>query len=291
MFLLWNDQKKKVDTSVLGGLSNVVAAWSVRKLGNTITTPVRACRSSDNAETDISFATGNVLALSSAAAAGGTLTSWVGANNATVAKWYDQSGNGLDAINATLAQRPSIVSSGSLITTNSVATLNYSGTNYLSVASPSLLDITTAMTVLVVFYNTGGHLVNAIIEKRDSAGGYHIFTVPSSQQISMHWPNSTNYDVVDFYPSFTANVYRTLSVRATRATSCEMKFNSTTVSGNFPTAGAGTSVTTVPFWIGYSTNPAYTFIGRIAEMIICSSSISDAQRDAYLTSTKTYFGT
>ena len=94
----------------------------------------------------------------------GTLTAFTGAGDGFVSTWYDQSGNGNDAVQATTTAQPLIVSSGTLITggiafdgvddglkpvsgffTNiqdcaffSVATRELGSTGYISQASPAL---------------------------------------------------------------------------------------------------------------------------------------------------------
>jgi Alpha-L-arabinofuranosidase B, catalytic/Concanavalin A-like lectin/glucanases superfamily len=92
------------------------AAWSVRKVrsayaGNCI----KVRRSSDNATQNIGFVAG-VLDTAS-------MLTFVGAGNGFIDTWYDQSGNGYNATQATAANQPRIVTSGALNTfgTNSIA--------------------------------------------------------------------------------------------------------------------------------------------------------------------------
>lgn len=84
-------------------------AYSVRRLSSTYTgNALRVRRSSDNAEQDIGFVGEN---LDTAA-----LTTFVGANDAFVPIWYDQSGNGANATQSTAVNQIQIVSSGTIIT-------------------------------------------------------------------------------------------------------------------------------------------------------------------------------
>ncbi|MBF6022863.1 arabinofuranosidase catalytic domain-containing protein [Lysobacter niastensis] len=80
------------------------AALSLRKLISTATTAIRVRRSSDNAEQDIGFS-GNALDTAS-------LASFVGSNSAFITKFYDQTGNGEDLVQATGSKQPRIVSAG-----------------------------------------------------------------------------------------------------------------------------------------------------------------------------------
>lgn len=98
------------------------AAYSVRKLSSSYTgAALRVRRSSDNGEQDIGF---SGLGLDTTA-----LTSFVGANNAFVTTWYDQSGNNRNMINTTASQQPSIVTSGSIITRNGIISLFFDSSN------------------------------------------------------------------------------------------------------------------------------------------------------------------
>jgi len=83
-------------------------AYSLRKLSSTYSgSAIRVRRSSDNAEQDIGFVSGDLDTSS--------LLSFVGAGSGYITTWYDQSGNTNDATQATLARQAQIVSSGSLI--------------------------------------------------------------------------------------------------------------------------------------------------------------------------------
>jgi hypothetical protein len=89
-----------------GGAS--VAYSAARRLATAYTgSLIRVRRSSDNAEQDIGYNGSNVLDESA-------LTTFVGANNGFVTTWYDQSGNGNNAVQSTAANQPQIVSSGTI---------------------------------------------------------------------------------------------------------------------------------------------------------------------------------
>jgi hypothetical protein len=88
------------------------AAYSLRKLRNAYTgSAIRVRRSSDNAELDIGFAASGDLNTTA-------LLTFVGSGNGFVATWYDQSGNGRNAAQATAGSQPQIVSNGAIETQN-----------------------------------------------------------------------------------------------------------------------------------------------------------------------------
>ena len=94
---------------LLDTYTGAAAAFSLRKLRTAYTgSAIRVRRSSDNTEQDIGFS-GNDLDTSS-------LTTFVGANNGFVTTFYDQSGNARNATQATAANQPQIVVSGSVLT-------------------------------------------------------------------------------------------------------------------------------------------------------------------------------
>jgi len=104
----WNGTQ----TSLLDTYTGAAAAYSLRALNSLYTGPlIRIRRSSDNAELDIyALANGDLDTT--------RLLAFVGSNSAYVTRWYDQSGNGRNAVNATTTQQPPIVSSGTLYTIN-----------------------------------------------------------------------------------------------------------------------------------------------------------------------------
>ena len=109
--------------------SGAAAAYSAaRRLSSTYTGAlIRVRRSSDNTEQDIGYDSNNVLDESA-------LTTFVGAGNGFVVKWYDQSGNNKDASQSTAADQPRIVLSGTIETLNSKPCL-YHDSDFLEVAS------------------------------------------------------------------------------------------------------------------------------------------------------------
>lgn len=91
-------------------------AFSVRRVRTAyVGSCVRVRRSSDNTEQDIGFVGNDVDTAS--------LLSFVGVGNGFITKWYDQSGNSRDLIQATTTSQPRIVISGSLQTVNSKTAL------------------------------------------------------------------------------------------------------------------------------------------------------------------------
>lgn len=115
------------------------AAFSIRRLRNAYTGPlIRVRRSSDNAAQDIrATLTGSLNTA--------TLSSFCGSASCFVTTWYDQSGNGRDAVQATAANQPRIVNAGSLDMQGGRPAIIWP-----SVANTSLLRTAASFTVAAV---------------------------------------------------------------------------------------------------------------------------------------------
>jgi len=99
-------------TGLLDSYPSASAAYSLRALSSAYTgEAIRVRRSSDNVEQDIGLLYDGSLDTEG-------LLDFVGANNGFVTKWYDQSGNGNDAVNGAASTQPVIVTSGAVETLN-----------------------------------------------------------------------------------------------------------------------------------------------------------------------------
>ena len=119
-------------------------AYSLRALSSSTTNVVRVRRSSDNSESD--FTADEIT--------DGTLTTWTGANDGFVTKWYNQgtAGSTYDGVQTTAANQPKLVSSGVVLTApNGQPAMQGDGTNdEFSLANTYTLTATD-MTVATVY--------------------------------------------------------------------------------------------------------------------------------------------
>ena len=81
---------------LLAEYGGAAAAYSLRALNGNGESVVRVRRASDNSEKDFT----------ADAVSDGTLESFCGVGDGFVETWYDQSGNGNDATQATIASQP-----------------------------------------------------------------------------------------------------------------------------------------------------------------------------------------
>ena len=99
-------------------------AYSVRLLrgAHYANSAIRVRRSSDNTEQNIGFTTNGNLNTTA-------LTSFVGAGNGFIVTWFDQSGNGNNATQATPSNQPQIVSAGSVLMQGANPTAVFNGSS------------------------------------------------------------------------------------------------------------------------------------------------------------------
>jgi len=108
-------------STLLDDYPGAIAAYSTAKLSSTATNCVTIKRSSDGDTLVVGFSGSDFDAASAAA--------FVGANDAWVKTWWDQSGSGFNAVQTDSLKMPLIYSGGSLVTENSIAALDFDGSN------------------------------------------------------------------------------------------------------------------------------------------------------------------
>lgn len=171
-------------TGILDTYTGAGAAYGVRKLLNAYSgSCIRVVRSSDSTEQDIGFdGSGN---LDTAA-----LASFVGSNTGYVGKWYDQSGNGFDALahnyGVNTTTHPEIRISGTNQTLNSVIAIKISGTRRFSWTNTGK-DMDLMMT-----FSPKATMIMAVGQ---------IGTTPTSPIIIEWYENSTGDDYLSLYES------------------------------------------------------------------------------------------
>ena len=116
-----NPTKPSAFTGLLNDYSGAAAAYSLRLLDNTYTgDAIVVRRASDNTTQAIGFVNNELDTTS--------LESFCSGTDGFVTTWYDQSGNGNDATQASASSQPQIVSSGSTILENGKAAVQFDGT-------------------------------------------------------------------------------------------------------------------------------------------------------------------
>lgn len=205
---------------------SAAAAYSLRKLSNTYTgSAIRVRRSSDNAEQNIGFVSGQLDTAS--------LLTFCGVGNGFVTTWYDQSGNAKNLTQTTAGSQPSIVVSGALVTRNSKPYIRIvNGTNF--VFSTDLVTTNGTNYSLWMLYEKsviGG--TDQILIK--SGVEYHWLDYGTTQYI-----NSGNNSIVITNP--TANVTYLINTITNYGVGATMYRNGTSIGTGAFGAGAASSV-------------------------------------------------
>lgn len=249
-------------SGILDGISNVAAAYSLRKLRSAYAgSAVRVRRSSDSTEQDIGFdGTGE---FDSAA-----FSAFVGGGTGYVKTWYDQGVSGRDATQTTTTKQPSIT----LSAVNSKATLSFDGTDDVLVYAS---NVTVGAALVLANYATTPF---------SSYAGLIGGTTALSNQIG-----------------FTASSGSTQFFEETGVTfRTKIRANNGTLTLNFATLTthkivSGSAEDTADTWNGIQigsdrNNVSRYWLGNVAECIVLSAAISTADHNTIGADMATRFG-
>jgi hypothetical protein len=253
-WVITGSQKNK---GVLDEFTGAAAAYSLRDLTFLRGGPVvRVRRSSDNTEQD--FTATQVT--------DGTLTTFCGAGDGFVRTWYDQSGNGFHAQQATTTAQPQIL----LSDTNSKPTISFDGSNDLLLASAALYNQLTVFGVQR-FRSTGSKI----------AFGYGDYR--ADMQIGL-WQIQSGLVTVGSYTPNTSYGLRVLS----RESGNSKAFNNGTQSGSTVTTALTQSTTTTLAFGNRVDLGVYTDV-NFSELILYPSIVSDGTRAAIETNINAHY--
>ena len=245
-------------------------AYGLRKLRNAYSgSGVRVRRVSDNAEQDIGFS-GEALDWASA-------ISFMGGSSLTVKTWYDQSGNGKDATQATTANQPV------LDTTN--FEVDFDGTNDSLVTSSNVdLSGTNKASFYLISRSSNVAAQNTHFQHNapgtgQTIGVYH----ETSAALKVRQQNNAN-DHIDTFAGFTnGGFYRMVSGTFNRdlAGVDRTKSRTNRVSNTDITDGSVGTGNFASATLGIGATPAGVLFlnGSIKELIIFPVALTDTQRD------------
>jgi hypothetical protein len=146
---------------LLDTYTGAAAAYSLRKLRAGYTgDAIEVRRASDNTTQDIGFVDGELDTTS--------LTSFCSGTNGFVTTWYDQSGNGYNATQSTVANQPQIVSSGSVILENGKAAVKFDGSDDV-LSLNSVVNNPSTLAIICVFKHNNSLTAGVVYGYRDEA--------------------------------------------------------------------------------------------------------------------------
>lgn len=233
---------------------------------------IKVRRSNDDATQDIGFVDG-ILDTAS-------LLSFVGANNGFIDTWYDQSTNGINLTQATTANQPKIVSSGSLVTQNSKATISFDRT-IVQWLTASIGDIAQPNTMIFVNSVTSITSSNGrIIDGMDSATPKRNYFDIDSSKIRMS--GGTQQDM--------ANADTNLNVYSAYFNGASSKVY---VNGTINNAPASIGTNNISgLYIGRNPANNVFLTGNMSSLIMFGTlELGDTDRGLIEASNKTYYGT
>lgn len=271
-------------------------AYSLRKLDCAYSGfAIRVRRSSTGATRDIGFLSDGTLDTVS-------LKSFIGTADGTIAIWYDQSGNGRNATQSTVANQPTIVSSGVLVTSSvsKSPALLFSGSQWLDCGTN-----TQTMT------NSGaeGSVFMVLTASTNSQTQFGAVSTSGSLPSPDRWATHVNWIDNNLYfdagnccsspnnrvvgaNGANVNVWRQYSlIRESTVSSIRISGSTLATTSGFPSTVRCT--VTANFWIGapngYSVNSMTPMTGRLSEFIIYPAGITGSARNAIESNQMTYF--
>jgi hypothetical protein len=166
---------------------NAAAAYSLRKLRTAYTGSAVEVRRTNLDVADIGFTSTGELDTAALLAFTGTGV----LDNGFVTKWYDQSGNGLNATQSTALNQPKIVSSGSVILENGKPSISFDGLDdYFSRSSFTNINGLNHIyffQVLQTTNNTLGNESRCVIWFPEVGSWGNIYTGVAQQSVNLRF--------------------------------------------------------------------------------------------------------
>jgi hypothetical protein len=243
------------------------AAYSLRKLRTAyLGAAVNVRRSSDGATQDIGFtASGNLDTA--------TLLAFVGTGNGFVTTWYDQSGNGRNAMKTTAGAQPRIVNNGVLEIANGKPAIRFNGSSmYLGGVSLPLSQLTLISVLNDV---TQAPTIRYSIGTGSGSPGRGIFSsftgfVPPTPNASLGYIPDAGAPVVQtgFLPTIGQSYVVSLTTTATESS----------IWANGGNNGTGGKITLNQLFIGQRGDNLWYYDGYNSETIVFPSALSTTDR-------------
>lgn len=269
-----------VATNILDSLSaSSAAAFSTRKLRSAYAGKcMNVRRSSDNAAIDIGFVNNTLDTVA--------LLAHVGAGDGFVTKWYDQSGNGNDAIQVVAVNQPTIVLSGVVKTINSFPSIQFAnGSNAAWFINSGTYSVfTTATTISSVIQANGNGFPNCIVQSSTNTP-YPCATSPLQTHIT--FGGGSNYSATTFSTSSGAIVTITSPSAFTGTQLTTTAYLNGTLQGtNVDTSAA---VVATNFRLGANTFPD-AGSHQATDLVLFASVLSTTDRQTLERNQEAYYG-
>jgi len=244
-------------TPPLDTYTGATAAYSVRKLSSSYSgSCIEAYRVSDGATQDIGFDSSGLIDTAAIVAFGG-------ASEVRVSRWYDQSGNALDAVQTASANMARIYDGSSIYEDNGNPAVDFNNNQFFSVGSSQWTD--GAMMASIVFsrrsgndtYWTSSGSVWRLFYESATHGFIHYGTTPVSTR-NLAPPGSAPVLTTARFGQGSADLYE----------------NGISV-GSSPTVTGSMSTASVPAFMAQRSDGSLRMDGTIQELIHWGSDQTD----------------
>jgi hypothetical protein len=255
----------------LDRVPNAAAAYSLRKLRTGYTGPaVRVRKGTSPSETfmDIGFVNGELDVTA--------LLTFAGGGDAFVHTWYDQSGNGNNAVRGTEDNQPMIVSGGKVVTDNNKTSIQFDGGK------------TMTMNNVIVATDFSVHYV----ANPEQANGDAIIVGGNTGNVQLRMKNGGRPQLF-FYDQSTSASSRLMASAALFSQASFVRRGSTvSFYSNGYDLGSGTAGNSIQIrkLNSWGSSDGGSRKQRTSEVIIYTSAISDPQRIAIERNQGSYFG-
>ncbi len=256
-----------LDNTGLSASSQAAGAFSLRRLSTAYTgSAVQVRRSSDNTLQDIGFTGSGTLDQSA-------LLAFTGSGSGYIAVWYDQSGYGRDAVQASASAQPRIVNSGVVDKKNGKPSVVFSGSQTM-LTGLSGVDASTAGNLTTINFV----LTNATANSHLISNGGDV-----TNRYNIHAPwgdGNTYFDIGDITNGGRISgplVFTDFSIatfRRNNASGNVWKNGANAIASSFTT-----NVTNPQkIWIGSADGGSGFVTAAISEITIFPSALTDADR-------------
>ena len=277
-----NSATPSLTARALDGLSPA-AAYSTRRLRSAYAGPLlRVRRSTDNATQDIGTTIAGGLDVTA-------LTSFCGSASCLVTTWYDQSGNGRNASQATASLQPRLVNAGSLEAENGLPSPYFTGAAGATLKTANVTLGFSSNTLVAVCRNIGtGATTGGIIASGSGGWGVYYYSIVG-YTLDGSGAGSTN----SANTSPTSNFVQLSGTYASASTANSSIYVNGALIENYTGTGVPVGNSSNPIELGGRTAGGFTtrvFTGHISEAIMFSGAITTTNRQALEQNQGAWFG-
>jgi hypothetical protein len=187
-----------------------------------------------------------------------------------VETWYDQSGNGNNAVQATAGNQPKIVNAGALVVDSGIGGLDFDGDDFLTASSVSGLEGSISMFAVSVRDASG-----YVVSPSNSSAANRYFGIQEAASTVVANPRNTSSKTVS---DSVSGADRLSFAVTTGATSTSVGANGsavTTTTDDYGDDFAGSNLDQIAIGVLRTVSASGQFNGRIREILVYSSDQTD----------------